>query len=134
MLNDFAERLWIDSLIDKGEAKDPTEALVWINDLKERNPDYHNKRLSYYRKQKRDEIIQAGELSGLLHESSMETLGLPVRVRTDVQALGPVPIGILTPKRLHELRPVQLPPEVPQAVVAVDAPRRRVDELIQVGR
>ena len=34
MLNDFAERLWIDSLIDKGEAKDPTEALVWINDLR----------------------------------------------------------------------------------------------------
>jgi hypothetical protein len=76
MLNDFAERMWIDSLINKDEAKDPTEALVWINDLKERNPDYHNKRLSYYRKQKRDEIIQAGELSGLLHESSMETLGL----------------------------------------------------------
>ena len=76
MLNDFAERMWIDSLIDKGEANDPAEALVWINDLKERNPDYHDKRLSYYRKQKRDEIIQAGELSGLLHESSMETLGL----------------------------------------------------------
>ena len=46
MLNDFAERMWIDGLIDKNEAKDPTEALVWINDLKERNPDYHNKRLA----------------------------------------------------------------------------------------
>ncbi|MCH2026583.1 MAG: DEAD/DEAH box helicase family protein, partial [Verrucomicrobiales bacterium] len=54
MLNDFAERMWIDSLIDRGEANDPDEALVWINDLRARNPDYHDKRLSYYRKQKRD--------------------------------------------------------------------------------
>ena len=76
MLDKFAERIWIDNLIEDGEATGPDDALLWINDLKKRNPSYHSKRLSYYRKQKRDKIIQSGELSGLLHESSMETLSL----------------------------------------------------------
>ena len=75
-LDKFAERIWIDNLIEDGEATGPDEALIWINDLKKRNPDYYEKRLSFYRKQKRDQIIQSGELSGLLHESSMETLNL----------------------------------------------------------
>ena len=76
MLDEFAEKIWIDNLIEDGEATSPDDAIIWINDLQKRNPKYYSKRLSFYRKQKRDQIIQSGEFSGLLNDSSMETLTL----------------------------------------------------------
>ena len=75
-LNESAERKWVESLMLKGQALDPFEAKVWIEDLKKNNPDYFEERMSYFRKKKRDEIMQEGRIEGLLHESVMETLGL----------------------------------------------------------
>jgi superfamily II DNA or RNA helicase len=46
--------LWKDKLVEKGQAADPQEADVWIEDLKRHNPDYYERRLSSYRKQVRD--------------------------------------------------------------------------------
>ena len=75
-LDESAERKWVENLMLKGQAVDPFEAKIWIDDLKKKNPDYFEERMSYYRKKKRDEVMQEGRIDGLLHESVMETLDL----------------------------------------------------------
>jgi superfamily II DNA or RNA helicase len=75
-LNESAERKWVENLMLKGQAVDPFEAKFWIEDLRQKNPDYFGERMSYYRKKTRDEIMQEGRIDGLLHESVMETLDL----------------------------------------------------------
>jgi superfamily II DNA or RNA helicase len=69
-----ALRLWQDKLIAKGQAQDPAEAVVWINDLRRHNRDYFEQRLSTYRKQVRDAKALGGAALKTLHESSLDTL------------------------------------------------------------
>ncbi len=66
--------LWQDKLVESGQAKDPEEALIWIEDLKQHNSDYYEQRLSAYRKQVRDAAALAGNALEMLHTSSMRTL------------------------------------------------------------
>jgi len=66
--------LWQDKLIEADQAKDPDEALVWIQDLKRHNPDYYKQRLGAYRKQIRDAAALAGGSLDMLHRSSLGTL------------------------------------------------------------
>ncbi len=66
--------LWIDKLIEKGQAKDPDEAKVWIEDLKRHNRAYYDDRLSGYRKVVRDEVAIGGEAIKTLHASALRTL------------------------------------------------------------
>jgi len=73
-LDALALDLWQDRLIEKGQAKDPAEAIVWIEDLRRHNPDYFNDRFSAYRKEIRDEIARSGQALSTLHVSSRETL------------------------------------------------------------
>ena len=73
-LDAVATNRWIERLIDKGQADDPDEALVWIDDLLRNNPDYHAERLSAFRKEVRDEAALDGEALGMLHASSRATL------------------------------------------------------------
>ena len=73
-LEDRAIDLWVDRLIDKEQAHDPTEAIVWIEDLERHNPDYYNRRLSAYRKQVRDNDALEGNAMATLHDSSQRTL------------------------------------------------------------
>ena len=47
-LNEAAIELWIQSLISNGEAIDEENALAWQEDLKIRNNDYYEDRLSIY--------------------------------------------------------------------------------------
>ena len=75
-LNEEAERKWVENLILKGEAEDPVEAKVWIEGIAKNNPEEFEDRMSHYRKKKRDEVMQEGRISGLLHESVMESLEL----------------------------------------------------------
>jgi len=72
--------LWQEKLIEKGQAKDPEEAAIWIEDLKVHNPDYFADRLSFYRKEVRDRIAMGGEALKTLHASSLATLE---RLRTN---------------------------------------------------
>lgn len=65
---------WIDRLVENGEADDPEEAAVWIDDLQRHNPGYHDERLAAYRKEVRDEQSRGGDSLELLHEGSRETL------------------------------------------------------------
>ena len=65
---------WVDQLIEKGEAKDPAEAQVWIESLQEQNPDYYQNRLSTYRKKVRDEVSLGGGTLKVLHDSALATL------------------------------------------------------------
>lgn len=73
-LEDRAIDLWVERLIDKEQAHDPSEALVWIEDLERHNPDYYNRRLSAYRKEVRDNDALEGNAMATLHESSQQTL------------------------------------------------------------
>ena len=66
--------LWQDKLIESGQAKDPQEAAVWIEDLRRHNREYYEQRLRTYRKQVRDAASLAGGSLELLHASSLRTL------------------------------------------------------------
>ncbi len=69
-----AVELWREQLVEKGQAADPQEAHVWIEDLREHNPGYYERRLAAYRKQVRDRIALGGEALKTLHESALQTL------------------------------------------------------------
>ena len=73
-LDDRAIELWIDRLIEKGQADDPDEAQIWIDDLRRHNADYFDDRLAAYRKEYRDNAAEAGGGLDMLHASSMATL------------------------------------------------------------
>lgn len=73
-LDEQAIALWIDKLIDESQADSQEEALFWIEDLKEKNPDYFQKRLGTYRKKIRDEITTFGNSLDVLHQSARKTL------------------------------------------------------------
>jgi hypothetical protein len=69
-----AEELWRERLIAKGQAEDPAEAQVWIEDLKRHNRAYYEDRLTSYRKQIRDTAAMGGKSLATLHASSLALL------------------------------------------------------------
>ncbi|MCA9075681.1 MAG: DEAD/DEAH box helicase family protein [Planctomycetaceae bacterium] len=69
-----ATERWIETLVEKGQAQDPDEAQVWIEDLQRHYSAYYEDRLSGYRKEVRDEIALSGEAMQTLHGSALETL------------------------------------------------------------
>lgn len=69
-----ATSMWVESLIDKEHADSAEAANEWINDLKQRSPDYFNTRLSTWRKLVRQEKAFEGQALDLLHQSSLDTL------------------------------------------------------------
>jgi superfamily II DNA or RNA helicase len=73
-LDESALQLWNLTLIEKGEADTSESAEAWILDLKEKNPDYYNSRISVYRKKVRDDLAKHGNAMWTLHDSSRETL------------------------------------------------------------
>lgn len=73
-LDEAARRRWVEHLIVRGQAEDPDEATVWIEDLAQNNPAYHAERLASFRKEVRDEAALEGEAVAMLHASSRETL------------------------------------------------------------
>ncbi len=73
-IQENALQRWHDKLIEIGEAADTREATIWLEDLKEHNPEYFNDRLGTYSKQVRDEMAMEGQSLSLLHPSSTETL------------------------------------------------------------
>lgn len=73
-LDGAAIALWQEMLIAKGQAENPDEATVWINDLRRHNGDYYEERLSAYRKMVRDRLAVSGNSLETLHASSLATL------------------------------------------------------------
>ena len=73
-LDEQAEELWKEKLIEDNQAETLIEAEFWISDLREKNPDYHERRLASYRKKVRDEAALAGSSLDVLHASSRRTL------------------------------------------------------------
>jgi superfamily II DNA or RNA helicase len=73
-LDTEARDLWIQRLVEKGQAKDPEEAEVWIRDLAQHNPDFYEDRLGGYRKAVRDAAALNGQALQMLHASSRATL------------------------------------------------------------
>ena len=73
-LDESALQLWNLTLIEKGEADTDESAEAWILDLKQKNPEYFNSRLSVYRKKVRDDFAKHGNALWTLHDSSRETL------------------------------------------------------------
>jgi superfamily II DNA or RNA helicase len=66
--------LWRERLIEKGQAKDPEEAEVWLDDLRRHNANYYEQRLASYRKQLRDARAIGGEALSTLHASALAAL------------------------------------------------------------
>jgi len=73
-LNEAATELWVQNLISNGEAVDEENALAWQEDLKVRNNDYYEDRLSTYRKKVRDEFSKHGNALWTLSESAKDNL------------------------------------------------------------
>ena len=73
-MDEVATALWKETLIAKGQAEDPDEATVWIEDLRRHNREYYEQRLSAYRKMVRDRVALSGNSLATLHASSLETL------------------------------------------------------------
>lgn len=69
-----ATSMWVESLIDKEHVDTAEAANEWINDLKQRSPEYFKTRLSSWRKLVRQEMAFEGKALDLLHQSSLDTL------------------------------------------------------------
>ena len=66
--------LWIQKLIDDGEALDDLSAREWLNDLKIKNPDYYEKQMKKYRKTARKVASKEDGKIAWLSESSKESI------------------------------------------------------------
>ncbi|MEC7565033.1 MAG: DEAD/DEAH box helicase family protein [Planctomycetota bacterium] len=65
---------WVSKLMEKNLARDPDEAMIWINDLREHNPDYFKQRFGAHVKKVRDaHATQSGGID-TLHKSAVENL------------------------------------------------------------
>ena len=76
-LDSIATDCWIANLLvpEKDLAWSAEEAQVWIESLKENNPQYYKDRLAYYRKKMRDEIsVHDDDTLSILHKSSLKAL------------------------------------------------------------
>ena len=92
-LNEAAIELWTESLISNGEAIDEASALAWQEDLRVRNNDYYEDRLSTYRKKVRDEFSKHGNALWTLSESA----------KNNLQRLKEVGIGLIILDECHHL-------------------------------
>ena len=66
--------LWIQKLIEDGEALDDSSASEWLNDLKIKNPDYYEKQMKKYRKTARKVASEEDGKIAWLSESSKESI------------------------------------------------------------
>ena len=66
--------LWIQKLIEDGEALDNSSASEWLNDLKIKNPDYYEKQMKKYRKTARKVASKEDGKIAWLSESSKESI------------------------------------------------------------
>ena len=92
-LNEAAIELWIESLIANEEAIDEENALGWIEDLKIKNSDYYEDRISVYRKKVRDEFSKHGNALWTLSESA----------KNNLQRLKEIGIGMIILDECHHL-------------------------------
>ena len=77
-LDESAMELWISKLmtpdIDRIEAEDRESAISWIEDLKEKNPEFYGDTLSKFRKKVRDDLSEHGNALWVLHDSAKANL------------------------------------------------------------
>ena len=77
-LDESAMELWISKLmtpdIDRIEAEDRESAISWIEDLKEKNPEFYEDTLSKFRKKVRDDLSEHGNALWVLHDSAKANL------------------------------------------------------------
>ena len=92
-LNEAAIELWIENLIVNEEAIDEENALGWIEDLKIKNSDYYEDRISVYRKKVRDEFSKHGNALWTLSESA----------KNNLQRLKEIGIGMIILDECHHL-------------------------------
>jgi superfamily II DNA or RNA helicase len=92
-LNEAAIELWIENLISNEEAIDEENALGWIEDLKIKNIDYYEDRISVYRKKVRDEFSKHGNALWTLSETA----------KNNLQRLKEIGIGMIILDECHHL-------------------------------
>ncbi len=69
-LKSEAHALWLERLLESGEANDEDAGRAWIADLEKNNPDYAQRRLTAYRKQAREARALQGKALEDLHAAS----------------------------------------------------------------
>ncbi|MEE2630192.1 MAG: DEAD/DEAH box helicase family protein [Candidatus Thermoplasmatota archaeon] len=97
-LDNSAMEMWISELMTPDEdgavqAEGMDEAIAWIEDLEQKNSDYHGERMSHYRKKVRDSFSEHGNALWVLHESAKENL----------KRLADVGIGLIILDECHHL-------------------------------
>jgi len=84
---------WSEKLISEGEAHDYLSCEAWQNDLREKNPEYYQKRLGTYRKKVRDIVAKEGNAISILSDSA----------RNNLERLKEVGIGLIILDECHHL-------------------------------
>ncbi len=92
-LDGSAMEIWVNGLIESGEAVDEETARAWILDLRDKNPDYYKQRLGFYRKKVRDDLVAHGNALWILHDSA----------RKNLESLAEVGIGMIILDECHHL-------------------------------
>jgi len=99
VIDESALEMWVSKLMEPGgsegatEADDRESAHAWITDLKEKNPNYHSDKMSYFRKKARDNISEHGNALWTLHESA----------KSNLMRLSEVGIGLIILDECHHL-------------------------------
>lgn len=69
-----ASMAWIEALLENSQADTYEAGEIWVEDLRQHNPDYYNQRLGHYRKKVRDGDASSGKAIDALHSSARQTL------------------------------------------------------------
>ena len=97
-LDGAAIEMWVSKLMTPSEsgtieAEDSESAMAWINDLEQKNSEYHAETMSHYRKKVRDSLADHGNALWVLHESARENL----------MRLSEVGVGLIILDECHHL-------------------------------
>ena len=73
-LEQAAMELWIEKLLEMGEAIDLASGIAWTEDLRNKNPPYYEKQMKGFRKKARDSMSEISGSISWLNSSSLETI------------------------------------------------------------
>ena len=92
-LEGAALQLWLEKLVDGGEAIDDASGLAWLEDLRLKNPDYYEKEMKKHRKKVRQgKVIEEGALAWL-----------NANAQDSIQALKDANVGLIILDECHHL-------------------------------
>ena len=92
-LDDAALTLWLNKLIEEGEAVDVASGTAWLEDLQSKNPDYYEDEMKKHRKKVRQSKVEEDGAISWLSENA----------RDSIEALKAANIGLIILDECHHL-------------------------------